>query len=155
MQRAFSDSDVKQRSSCPAIAGEGDRALARWRGRRTRRHSFDDGEATSETPPPPCFAWSPSPAVAGAGADERSRSRNTCAPEFAKYRHVESAKLSCATEKEGVVPAVSCPLRSLRQAEIEGSGTPTDAVLLVPCRRARPRIQRDAHVYRRSTAVLT
>src|SRR5580692_4521191 len=79
MQRAFSDSDVKQRSSCPAIAGKGDRALARWRGRRTRRHSFDDREATSQTPPPPCFAWSPSPAVAG--ADEHSRSRRANAPE--------------------------------------------------------------------------
>jgi hypothetical protein len=65
--------------SCPAKAGKGDRALARWKGRRTQRHSFDDGEAKSQTPPPPCFAWSPSPAIAG--ADGRSRSRRANAPE--------------------------------------------------------------------------
>jgi hypothetical protein len=53
-----------------------------------------------------------------------------------------------------------CLLFSVRYAHFatlrrKGSGTPTDAVLLVPCCWARPRILRDAHIYRRSTAVLT
>ena len=39
--------------------------------------SFDENEATSQTPPPPRFAWSPSPAIAV--ADKRGHSsRCTC-----------------------------------------------------------------------------
>src|SRR6185437_12774699 len=56
--------------SCPAIAGKGDHPSAKrsdgGRGAGLVENSFDDNEATSQTPPPPRFAWSPSPAIAGA-----------------------------------------------------------------------------------------
>jgi hypothetical protein len=72
-------------SSCPAIAGKGDRALARWKGRGPRSYFCNDNEAPSQRPPPPPFgtadasrwralrkvrrlkaAYAPSPAFAGA-----------------------------------------------------------------------------------------
>jgi hypothetical protein len=76
-------------------------------------------------------------------------------PSFANTATLEVRRESRATEKEGVVPAISCPLRPFATPRNKGSGTPTDAVILVPCCWARPRIHRDAHIYRRSTAVLT
>ena len=52
----------------PREAGKGDRALARWKGRRPR------GKPPCSRPPPPRFAWSPSPAtLRSAGADEAHR----------------------------------------------------------------------------------
>ena len=68
--------------SCPAKAGKGDRALARWKGRGPQRQFGDENKASSQTPPPPCFAWSPSPAFAG--ADKRPPSRGTIAREFCR-----------------------------------------------------------------------
>jgi hypothetical protein len=69
-------------SSLPTIVGRGDRALARWVGRRVQRSFGDDNEASSQTPPPPRFAWSPSPAFAG--ADKLPHSRDAPAhPSFA------------------------------------------------------------------------
>jgi error-prone DNA polymerase len=52
-------------SSSPVKTGEGDRALARWKGRKLQGKSEDESEASNETPPPPCSAWSPSPASRG------------------------------------------------------------------------------------------
>ncbi len=46
--------------------GEGDRALARWKGRKPQKLSDDDeSKASNQIPPPPCYAWSPSPASRG------------------------------------------------------------------------------------------
>jgi hypothetical protein len=63
--------------------GEGDRALARWRGRGPRRFPGDDGDASSQTPLPPRFAWSPFPAFAG--QDMRPRSRDASASELSLH----------------------------------------------------------------------
>ncbi len=52
-------------ASSPVQTGEGDRALARWKGRLTRRSTVVARVSSSSTPPPPCFAWSPFPAIAG------------------------------------------------------------------------------------------
>jgi len=52
-------------SSRPAIAGRGDRALARWEGRQRRRLLCNASEVPMPRPPPPCYAWSPSPAARG------------------------------------------------------------------------------------------
>ena len=41
-----------------------------------------------------------------------------------------------------------------RTKENIGGETPTDAMRILPCRRARPRLKREAHDCRRSTAVL-
>ena len=73
-------------SSCPAQAGKGDRALARWKGRGSQRTFCADNEASSQRPPPPrgaChraghfgpgpLAWSPSPASRGRIRQSRSR----------------------------------------------------------------------------------
>jgi len=52
-------------SSSSVKTGEGDRALARWKGREHRRLPCDESETSNQTPPPPCCAWSPSPASRG------------------------------------------------------------------------------------------
>ena len=51
----------------PCANGGGGPREARWRGRRLRRFSDDENEASSQMPPPPsrCAGRSPSPAVAG------------------------------------------------------------------------------------------
>ena len=49
----------------PRAAGEGDRALARWRGRAARRFVWKLVPALMPKPLPPCFAWSPFPASRG------------------------------------------------------------------------------------------
>jgi error-prone DNA polymerase len=59
--------------SSPLITGEGDRVLARWRGRKPQRQSCDESEASNQRPPPPCSAWSPSPASRGRSDDFTSR----------------------------------------------------------------------------------
>src|SRR6185437_8643145 len=57
-------------SVLPRDSGEGGpserEAIGWWKGAGLVENSFDDNEATSQTPPPPRFAWSPSPAIAGA-----------------------------------------------------------------------------------------
>jgi hypothetical protein len=60
-------------SSSPTQVGEGYRALARWKRRRTQQFSCDDNEAAPQRPPPPCFARFPSPAFAGRITEIRSR----------------------------------------------------------------------------------
>jgi len=59
--------------SSPVTMREGDRALARWKGRKSQRYSNEESEASSETPPPPCYAWSPSPASRGRMDDFTAR----------------------------------------------------------------------------------
>jgi len=60
-------------SSLPATAGRGDRAFARWEGRRHLRTFNYASEALPHTPPPPHFVRSPSPACAGADEFDHSR----------------------------------------------------------------------------------
>jgi error-prone DNA polymerase len=45
--------------------GKGDRALARWKGRKVQQQFSDEFKKSNPAPPPPCFAWSPSPASQG------------------------------------------------------------------------------------------
>ncbi len=63
----------------PRDSGEGDRALARWAGRGTRRHSCVDNEASSQTPPPPRKRAVPLPRYRGGGCNTISFSQRTCA----------------------------------------------------------------------------
>jgi len=72
-------------SSSSVKTGEGDRALARWKGRLLRRFSCDASEALIATPPSPCFAWSPSPVFTG--EDEFISSSPTQARPIASSLH--------------------------------------------------------------------
>jgi hypothetical protein len=116
----------------PREAGEGDRAFARWKGRRPRRFFRDDNEAPSQTPTPPCFAWSPSPAIAV--ADKRYRSRDASAPESC-LRHSQRTPSEHDPVRLGRrwhrLPSRPC------SSNKKGSGTPAGAVVHPPRHTAR------------------
>ncbi len=120
--------------SCPAKAGKGDRALARWKGRLDSRRNFcNDNEAPSQRPPPPRFAWSPSPALRGRIILPRSRD----APLRPSYCHATVRKpfvprifphdlvrkpqrnFSGSCEKKGGGAPIGAPLESAPPAEQE------------------------------------
>ncbi len=81
-------------SSHPARdSGEGGPSCAAgwWKGRGPRRTSFDESDATSQSPPPPRCAWSPSPAIAGAeDTAPRSRGAIFCSPPSHAARHSQN-----------------------------------------------------------------
>ena len=72
----------RERSSCPAVAGKGDRAFARWKGRGTRRGQTIQGETGGDAfialkrqrcgesdAPPTALRAVPPPRYRGAGED--------------------------------------------------------------------------------------
>jgi hypothetical protein len=103
----------------------------RWRGRRTRRHSFDDSEATSHTPLPPCFAalrMVPFPAIAGQDGGQRSRGAQllvgwakarSAVPTRRRWRKLRVFRVGCAS--------LSPPYEATHTNERKGSGAPRGA----------------------------
>jgi hypothetical protein len=113
---------------------------------------------TLATPTPPRVARRPSPQ--GEGKCNRSRgaplhpsyeSGRIVSGEWKSIRYSHFTKRAAKGKEQGW-----CLPLGLRQAKNErkriGSRTPTDAMLILPGRRTRPRPHREAHIY--STAVL-
>jgi hypothetical protein len=108
----------------------------------------DDNEAASPAPPPPRFARfasssGPPPPLRGGGWYERSRSRNARAPEVCRPKLRILLRLK---ENEG--------RRSAEKAQLSRGASPRSGCCHRTALRAKPRVQRDALAFRRSTAVL-
>ncbi len=88
-------------SSCPAIAGKGDRALARWKGRLTRRSIFVAKDFVTARAPSTMLRFArmvPLPRYRGGGCIV-PRSRDADASEFCRHATVRSpSKLSLRKE---------------------------------------------------------
>ena len=81
------------------------------------------------------------------------RSREARSGGAKKKAGVVPACIPCSSRFANAVPRIST--RFIRATKKEfGSETPTDANVIMPCRRARPRPLRGAHDCRRSTAAL-
>jgi hypothetical protein len=141
--------------SCPAKAGKGDRALARWKGRGPLRDLFHRQHSVESDAPSTMLCMVPLPRYRGGGR-VLAFSRRMCTRVLQIPPRLKCEEESGRRNKEVVVPAFSlfATPASPRQVR-KGSGTPTDACSHLPCSWHGRAPDRDALACRRSTAVLT